>query len=100
MESGEKNGSDTSMGWNDPDSNETPVDVFVDDNKVDEALKFLRNETHEGVVVDLEDEKRLVRKIDWMIVPLMFFTYGLQFLDKSLRELQTTIAFKTIAIRK
>lgn len=31
---------------------------------------------------ELEDDKALVRKIDWQILPLMFMTYFLQFLDK------------------
>lgn len=51
----------------------------------DKALEFLRyNETgDERAVVD---ERRLVRRIDWMIVPIMFACYFLQYLDKSLRE--------------
>ncbi|SMR50892.1 unnamed protein product [Zymoseptoria tritici ST99CH_1E4] len=49
----------------------------------DAALEFLR---HEGAVrpMTAEDEKRLVRKIDWMIVPLMWCCYCLQYLDKTL----------------
>lgn len=37
-------------------------------DKVDAALEFLNNET--GTVSEV-DEKKLVRKIDWRIVPLM-----------------------------
>lgn len=40
----------------------------------DEALDFLRNEEI-GDEATLVDEKKLVRKIDIMIVPLMFFCY-------------------------
>ena len=49
----------------------------------DKALEFLRTEAgdHEGEDID---EKALVRKIDWMVVPLMFCCYLLQYLDKSL----------------
>ena len=49
----------------------------------DAALDFLR---HEGPVRDMtaEDEKRLVRKIDWMVMPLMWMCYCLQYLDKTL----------------
>ena len=50
----------------------------------DKALTFLRTEAGVGEGEDV-DEKRLVRKIDWMIVPLMFCCYLLQYLDKSLR---------------
>jgi hypothetical protein len=51
----------------------------------DEALKFLKyNET--GDERDVVDEKKLVKRIDWMIVPIMFACYFLQYLDKSLRK--------------
>jgi sugar phosphate permease len=48
----------------------------------DAALAFLRSEA----IVEFtpEQEKKLVRKIDWMIVPLMWFCYFLQYLDKTL----------------
>lgn len=51
----------------------------------DKALEFLKyNETGEeqGIV----DERALVKRIDWMIVPIMFACYFLQYLDKSLRR--------------
>lgn len=56
--------------------------VFKDGDK---ALDFLRTEAEIGEGEDI-DERRLVRKIDWMIVPLMFCCYLLQYLDKSLCE--------------
>lgn len=50
--------------------------------KVDAALEFLRKE---GTAEMSElDEKKLVRKIDWMIMPLMWGCYNLQYLDKVL----------------
>jgi sugar phosphate permease len=51
----------------------------------DKALEFLRvnEDGEEGTVVSI-DEKTLVKKIDWMIVPIMFACYFLQYLDKSL----------------
>ncbi|KAF9694081.1 hypothetical protein EKO04_008034 [Ascochyta lentis] len=50
----------------------------------DKALEFLQfNESEEGSV-DAVDEKALVRRIDWMVVPIMFACYFLQYLDKSL----------------
>lgn len=36
----------------------------------DEALMFLRREEH-GIIVNI-DEKQLLRKIDWMIMPVSF----------------------------
>jgi hypothetical protein len=52
-------------------------------NDADKALAFLRTEAEVGET-DLIDEAQLVRKIDFMIVPIMFGCYCLQYLDKSL----------------
>lgn len=49
----------------------------------DEALKFLAAESIAGELSDI-DEKALVRKIDLMILPLMWCCYCLQYLDKTL----------------
>lgn len=49
----------------------------------DEALEFLKS-AHDVGVLTPEDERRLVRKIDWMIMPLMWCCYCLQYLDKTL----------------
>ncbi|KAJ5748599.1 uncharacterized protein N7511_010295 [Penicillium nucicola] len=60
---------------------ETKGDL-ISTGKADAALDFLRSED----VADLSevDEKALVRKIDWMIMPLMWAAYNLQYLDKVL----------------
>ncbi|KAJ4308837.1 hypothetical protein N0V94_009190 [Neodidymelliopsis sp. IMI 364377] len=51
----------------------------------DKALEFLRYNEEGGEGTDVHvGEKALVRKIDWMIVPIMFACYFLQYLDKSL----------------
>lgn len=66
-----------------------PVKTSLRD--ADEALAFLQNHpraaeiTAEGAAI-LEDEetrKKLLRKIDWTITPLLAGTYFLQFLDKN-----------------
>ena len=49
----------------------------------DAALDFLRGEAVAGEAEAI-DERRLLRKIDWMVVPLTFACYLLQYLDKSL----------------
>ncbi|KAJ5103265.1 hypothetical protein N7532_003794 [Penicillium argentinense] len=54
----------------------------VQEGKADAALDFLRAEDTVGAVE--VDEKTLVRKIDWMIMPLMWAAYNLQYLDKVL----------------
>ncbi|KAF2727863.1 allantoin permease [Polyplosphaeria fusca] len=49
----------------------------------DEALDFLKSHHHVGELTP-DEEKKLVRKIDWMIMPLMWGCYFLQYLDKTL----------------
>ncbi|PSK60358.1 High-affinity nicotinic acid transporter [Elsinoe australis] len=67
---------------------ESPTDSVekgevIDVSKADAALAFLRDR---GDVPEMtpQDEKRLIRKIDWMIMPLMWACYVLQYLDKTL----------------
>ncbi|GAB7364662.1 hypothetical protein MBLNU230_g5464t1 [Neophaeotheca triangularis] len=59
------------------------TDEKVTTKDADKALDFLRGEAGEGEG-EYIDEKKLVRKIDFMIMPLMFCCYLLQYLDKSL----------------
>ena len=49
----------------------------------DSALELLKN-AHDVGVLTPEAERRLLRKIDWMIMPLMSCCYTLQYLDKTL----------------
>ena len=55
----------------------------IDTVHKDEAMKVLA--TYEG---DLhwtpEEEKKLVRKIDFKLLPLLVLTYGLQYYDKAM----------------
>jgi hypothetical protein len=62
---------------------ELEIGEVKDVKNADAALDFLRYEG-EGVMMTAEDEKRLVRKIDWMIMPLMWCCYVAQYLDKTL----------------
>ncbi|KAF2448067.1 MFS general substrate transporter [Karstenula rhodostoma CBS 690.94] len=60
------------------------VDIVEESPKEgDEALRFLKSQ-HDVGRMTAEDEKKLVKKIDWMIMPLMWCCYGLQYLDKTL----------------
>lgn len=66
-------------------SGSVDVDVkngIIREGKADAALEFLRDE--ETIGAEEVDEKTLVRKIDWMIMPLMWAAYNLQYLDKVL----------------
>jgi hypothetical protein len=57
----------------------------------DAALAFLNRE--EIIEFTPEQERKLVRKIDWMIVPLMWSCYFLQYLDKTLSILAPFICY-------
>lgn len=48
---------------------------------IDAALYYIQNATKTGSFVN---EKQLLRKIDWRIVPIMFACYTMQFVDKVL----------------
>lgn len=58
--------------------------AITDVAHADAALSFLRNTSTTIRPMSAEDEKRLLRKIDWMIMPLMWMCYCLQYLDKTL----------------
>ena len=70
----------------------------IDTKEADEAFSFLKDHPHadaitQDAVAILNDPartRRLLRKIDWVIVPCMMATYFLQFLDK------TTISYTSI----
>jgi len=47
----------------------------------DEALKALELEQGEVITIDDETNRRLLRKIDWHVMPLLCIIYGLQYLD-------------------
>lgn len=51
---------------------------------VDEAFRFLHSEEIEEVIP--LDEGALIRKIDWMVMPLLFSIYFLQYMDKTISE--------------
>lgn len=51
---------------------------------VDSALTFL-GDTDE-VSFSLEEEKTLVRKIDWILMPPIAMVYFVQFIDKNLSK--------------
>ncbi|OQO14228.1 hypothetical protein B0A48_01104 [Cryoendolithus antarcticus] len=64
-------------------SPDVEVGEVKDVRNADAALAFLR---HEGAVREMmpQDHKKLVRKIDLMIMPIMWGCYFFQYLDKTL----------------
>ncbi|KZT57446.1 putative MFS allantoate transporter [Calocera cornea HHB12733] len=61
----------------------------VDSKQADEAMEIVNNESS-AVSFTPEQERRLLRKIDWHIMPLMCIVYALQFWDK------TTLSYASI----
>jgi hypothetical protein len=58
--------------------------VTVEARDVDEAFQFQINDEHAtGASTDV-NERRLMRKVDFMLMPLMFACYFLQYSDKTL----------------
>lgn len=70
-----------------PSAGDSQPEVLIgevkDIHNADAALDFLRNGGDVGPMT-AEDERRLKRKIDWRVVPLLFACYILQYLDKTL----------------
>jgi MFS transporter, ACS family, allantoate permease len=60
----------------------------ADRNDADEALKVFAD--GEVIILTPTDEKRLLRKIDLNLIPLMCIIYGLNYLDK------TTLSYSSI----
>lgn len=64
-------------------SPDADIGEVKDVRNADAALSFLRRESVVRPMTG-KDEKKLVRKIDWYIMPLMWSCYCLQYLDKTL----------------
>lgn len=63
---------------------ETPKkEVVVDTVHTDEAMKVLAAYTGEQTWTD-DEEKKIRRRIDWKVLPVLFLTYTLQYYDKAM----------------
>lgn len=49
----------------------------------DEAIKVLANYTGDETWTD-EEERKVLRRIDWKLMPVLCITYGLQYYDKAM----------------
>ncbi|SPN99240.1 related to allantoate permease [Cephalotrichum gorgonifer] len=45
-------------------------------------LEMVASNNEGGIVIDEATNKRIVRKIDWQLMPILCFTYALQYYDK------------------
>lgn len=67
----------------------------ADRNDADEALKVLEGENGEVIELAPEDERKLLRKIDWNIMPMLCIVYGLNYLDKTTVSYASIMGLKT-----
>jgi ACS family allantoate permease-like MFS transporter len=72
-----------------PEKLEGTILKHVDKNDVDEAYKIFASQG-ETIVITPEEEKKLLRKIDRNLMPLLCIVYGLNYLDK------TTVSYASI----
>lgn len=75
--------SDKGNGKVDHIENTTEQPPTIDTTHTDEAMKVLARYTGDESWQP-SDEKRLVRKVDWRLLPLLCLTYGLQYYDKAM----------------
>ncbi|KAF3762228.1 putative MFS allantoate transporter [Cryphonectria parasitica EP155] len=67
----------------------------ADRNDADEALKVLEAENGEVIELTPEEERKLLRKIDLHLMPLLCLVYGLNYLDKTTVSYSSIMGFKT-----
>lgn len=61
----------------------------------DEAMRVALNLEGKTVVLDEERDKRLLRKIDFYLLPLVCFLYACQFMDKTTNSYAAVMGLKT-----
>ena len=64
--------------------------VLKHSHDADEAMKAVHDEEGMDLTIDEETNKRLLRKIDWTLMPILCVVYGLNYLDK------TTLSYASV----
>lgn len=72
------------------ESNDKEVICSIDSNSFDNALGFLKEHKEVGII----DHAKLVRKLDWIILPILCGIYLLQYLDKLLLNYAAAMGIK------
>ncbi|KAI8953462.1 major facilitator superfamily transporter allantoate [Xylaria longipes] len=67
----------------------------VVENDPDEALKLVNAHAGETILLSAEEQSKLLRKIDFSIMPLLCLVYGLNYLDKTTLSYASIVGFKT-----
>jgi hypothetical protein len=71
--------------------------IVVDTVHGDEALKVIAAVGGDDVW-DAQEEKKLVRKIDRRLMPILCITYGIQYYDKAMLSQAVSLQWSDIAI--
>ncbi|KAI1346997.1 major facilitator superfamily transporter allantoate [Xylaria sp. FL0043] len=67
----------------------------VVNNDADEALKIVAAHEGETIVLSGEEQRKLLRKIDRHMMPLLCVVYGINYLDKTTLSYASIVGFKT-----
>lgn len=70
-----------------------PDKVLEHSNDADDAMKAFAG--GEAIHIDDATNKRLLRKIDWNLMPILCAIYGLQYLDKTTLSYASIMGLKT-----
>ena len=71
-------------------SGSVPEVILKHSHDADEAMKAFQSHQGEVIEIDAATNKRLLRLIDWNLIPIMCVVYGLNYLDK------TTISYASV----
>ncbi|KAJ5578610.1 uncharacterized protein N7459_007574 [Penicillium hispanicum] len=75
---------------------DTKTDLKVDVEDCDDALQALENDQSQlGIPLSSEDDRRILRKIDLCLIPLLFFSYLFQYLDKQAMNYSAILGLRT-----
>ncbi|GAW25286.1 putative MFS allantoate transporter [Rosellinia necatrix] len=64
-------------------------------NDPDEALKLVTAHAGETIVLSAEEQAKLLKKIDFHMMPLLCVVYGLNYLDKTTLSYASIMGLKT-----
>ena len=74
------------------ESQPTTTQTSLENGSVDDAWLFLNKHQNDDLNTELVDIRRLRRKVDWRIVPLMFGCYTMLFLDKVILNVSQSLS--------
>ncbi|KAF2173980.1 hypothetical protein M409DRAFT_62172 [Zasmidium cellare ATCC 36951] len=72
-----------------------PEKILEHSHDADEALKAFQGHEGEVITIDEATNKRLLRRIDWNLMPVMCIVYGLNYLDKTTLSYASIMGLKT-----